>query len=179
MIPAWSSPSPSSSSARIIPLDSTPRSFALPSFVPSGITAPGSATATVWPAATFGAPQTIVRGSPAPTSTWQTVSRSASGCCSAASTLPTTKLVGVADADALDPLDLGAGQVEPLGELLGRQTRVAVLAQPCVAGPSSPNCSRKRRSLSKNSRRSGTPWRSIAIRSMPMPNAKPWTCSGS
>ena len=39
----------------------TPRSFALPSLVPSGITAPGRATGTVWPAATFGAPQTIVR----------------------------------------------------------------------------------------------------------------------
>ncbi len=30
--------------------------------MPSGITAPGRATATVCPAATFGAPQTIVRG---------------------------------------------------------------------------------------------------------------------
>jgi hypothetical protein len=40
-------------------LDSTPRSLAFLSFVPSGMTAPGPATATVWPAATFGAPQTI------------------------------------------------------------------------------------------------------------------------
>ena len=62
MIPSWSSPIPTSSSARIIPLDFTPRSFASPSFVPSGITAPGRATATVWPAATLGAPQTIVLG---------------------------------------------------------------------------------------------------------------------
>ena len=60
MIPSWSSPIPTSSSARIIPCDSTPRSFALPSVEPSGITAPGSATATLCPAATFGAPQTIV-----------------------------------------------------------------------------------------------------------------------
>ena len=62
MIPACSVPIATSSSARIIPLDSTPRSFALPSFVPSGITAPGFATATVCPAATFGAPQTICDG---------------------------------------------------------------------------------------------------------------------
>ena len=91
MIPSWSGPIATSSSARIIPADSTPRSFARLSFVPSGITAPGSATATIWPAATFGAPHTIVRSSPVPTSTVQTVSRSASGCCSALSTRPTRK----------------------------------------------------------------------------------------
>ena len=62
-----------------------------PSFSPPGITAPGRATATVWPAATFGAPQTIVRGPSAPTSTSQTRSRSASGCGSTPSTRPTTK----------------------------------------------------------------------------------------
>ncbi len=38
------------------------------------------ATATVWPAPTWGAPQTIVRGPSSPTSTVQTRSRSASGC---------------------------------------------------------------------------------------------------
>ena len=63
MIPSWSSPIPTSSSARIIPLERTPRSLASPSSVPSGMIAPGSATATVWPAATLGAPQTIVCGS--------------------------------------------------------------------------------------------------------------------
>jgi hypothetical protein len=45
--PEWSSPIPSSSSARIIPLEVTPRSSASPSTVPSGMTAPGRATATV------------------------------------------------------------------------------------------------------------------------------------
>ena len=53
--------------------------------------APGRAAATVWPAATLGAPQTMVRAWPVPVSTWHTVSRSASGCLSAARTLPTTK----------------------------------------------------------------------------------------
>ena len=85
MIPSWSEPSSSSSSARIIPADSIPRSFALPSFWPPGMTAPGSATATVWPVATLGAPQTIVR-SPSPSSTTQTRRRSAFGCCSAETT---------------------------------------------------------------------------------------------
>ena len=92
MIPSWSWPIETSSSARIIPLDGTPRSFARFRRVPSGITAPGSATPTVWPAATFGAPQTIVDTSPSPTATWQTLRRSASGCCSRSSTRPTTKL---------------------------------------------------------------------------------------
>ncbi len=91
MIPAWSSPRPTSSSARIIPLDLTPRSLASPNSVPSGMIAPGRATATVWPAATLGAPQTIVRGSPEPSSTLHTLSRSASGCFSASTTFPTTK----------------------------------------------------------------------------------------
>src|SRR6266540_718105 len=35
------------------------------------------------------------------------------------------------------------------------------------------NCSRNRTSLSKNNRISGMPWRSIAMRSGPMPHAKP------
>jgi hypothetical protein len=73
-----------------MPSDSTPRSLALPSLVPSGITAPGRATGTVWPAATLGAPQTIVR-LPSPASTSQTLSLSASGCFSTERTLPTTK----------------------------------------------------------------------------------------
>ena len=78
MIPAASSPSSSSASERIIPSETTPRSFACFSSVPSGITAPGNATGTSWPAATLGAPQTMVRV-PSPVSTSQTVSRSASG----------------------------------------------------------------------------------------------------
>src|SRR5579884_2711612 len=74
-----------------MPSDSTPRSLTFPRRVPSGITAPGLATATIWPAATFGAPQTICRGAPSPASTAQTLSRSARGCFSALSTRATTK----------------------------------------------------------------------------------------
>ena len=94
MIPGLRSPEGSSSSseaARIIPSETTPRSFACFSFVPSGITAPGRATATVWPASTFGAPHTIVASCSSPRSTVQTFRRSASGCFSALITLPTTK----------------------------------------------------------------------------------------
>src|SRR3954471_14906045 len=91
IVPACSVPMASSSSARIIPSELTPRSLAAPSFVPPGMTAPGRATATVWPPATFGAPQTICATCPPPTSTLQTLRRSASGWRPCSSTLPTTK----------------------------------------------------------------------------------------
>ncbi len=130
MIPSESSPISSSAAERIIPAEVTPRSFASPSFVPPGIVAPGSATATVWPAATLGAPQTIVRGSASPVSTVQTLSRSASGCGSRVTTLPTTKPLPLGRADRADPLDLGPGHRQPHGQLLGPDPGVAVLAQP-------------------------------------------------
>ena len=59
MIPLWSVPSSSSSSARIIPSDIWPRSLRRSSVSPFGSVAPGSATATVAPAPKFQAPQTI------------------------------------------------------------------------------------------------------------------------
>ncbi len=92
-MPPVSSPISSSASERIIPSDSTPLSFALFSFMPPGSTAPGRATGTSCPAATFGAPQTIVR-SPSPVSTAQTLRRSASGCGSTLLTRPTTNPSG-------------------------------------------------------------------------------------
>ena len=128
-MPSGSSPTSSSEAERIIPSEATPRSFALRSFSPPGIRAPGRATATVWPAATLGAPQTIVR-SPSPASTVQTRSRSASGCCSALSTLPTTKPSAEGGPTIADPLDLGPGHHQPLGDLRGLDAGVAVLAQP-------------------------------------------------
>ena len=89
MIPEWSGPISSSRSERIIPFDTTPRSFACSSLWPPGITAPGSATATYAPAPKFQAPQTIWRASPSPTSTVQSWSLSAFGCLPASSTSPT------------------------------------------------------------------------------------------
>src|SRR3954462_4051311 len=91
MIPEWSLPSSTSSSARIIPSESSPRTLRCSSCRPPGSFAPGSATATVAPAPKFHAPQTIWRGSPSPTSTRVSCSRSAFGCLIASSTRPTRK----------------------------------------------------------------------------------------
>ncbi len=91
MIPVWSAPRSTSSSARIIPSDTSPRTFRRSSVSPFGSTAPGSATATVAPAPKFHAPQTIERASPSPTSTLVSCSRSAFGCFTASTTRPTRK----------------------------------------------------------------------------------------
>ncbi len=91
MIPLWSVPRSTSSSARIIPSDISPRSSRRSSVIPFGSVAPGSATATFAPAPKFHAPQTICDGSFSPTSTRQSWSRSAFGCFAASSTSPTRK----------------------------------------------------------------------------------------
>ncbi len=127
--PSASPPSSSSETERIIPSEATPRSFALRSFSPPGIRAPGWATATVWPAATLGAPQTIVR-SPSPVSTLQTRSRSAFGMLLGAEDLADDEALGRGRADGADPLDLGPGHHQPLGDLRDSDPGVAVLAQP-------------------------------------------------
>src|SRR3954451_19603265 len=92
MMPPWSCPSSSSRSDRIIPSETSPRSFRF-SIVnsPPGITPPGTTTATVAPAPKFQAPQTIERGSLSPTSTFVSCSLSALGCFPASSTRPTRK----------------------------------------------------------------------------------------
>ena len=79
MVPGLLAANPSSASDMIMPADATPRSLASLMTSPLGSTPPGSTTATVWPAATLGAPQTMVRGCPSPTSTTQTDNLSASG----------------------------------------------------------------------------------------------------
>ena len=130
-----------------MPADSCPRSLARLSRVPSGSTAPGRATATVCPAATFGAPQTICDGSPAPVSTRQTLSRSASGWRSERRTLPTTKCSSAGDAvrvDASTSVPVIASRVAELERL---EPGIAVVVQP-EQGQPHPNCSRNRRSFS-------------------------------
>ena len=111
-MPSWSSPSPSSSSAQIIPMLTSPR--ILPFLIVTGVgspvsrsgsisTVPTVATGTLCPAATLGAPHTIwtavsppeapgafASGAALPMSTVQTRRRSALGCGSAVSTRPTT-----------------------------------------------------------------------------------------
>ena len=86
--------------------------------------------------------------------------------------------IGARSPQMRDPLELDRVHRERLADLLRRQPRVAVLGQPGV-GSLQRNCSSTRTSFSKNLRRSGIPCLSIAIRSIPMPKANPWTRSGS
>ncbi len=74
---------------------------------------------------------------------------------------------------ALDSLHLHAQERQAVSQLLRGERNVDIVAQP-GEGHSHRNCSRKRRSLSRKTRRSAIPWRSIAIRSTPIPKAKPW-----
>ena len=108
-----------------------------------------------------------------PTVTRVSDSRSARGCFSTASSSPTTTLLPVG-APALDALDLHAEQRQPLGQLLGRQLDVDVLAQPATAAPSSELLQEPQVVLHVQpqvARRRGGGWR---CRSTPIPNAKPW-----
>ena len=86
------------------------------------------------PTPKFQAPQTIARGSPSPTSTFVSCSRSAFGCFAGlehpadAEEAEVAALVG--DAAALDPLDLGGRDREPRRELVERHLDRHVVAQP-------------------------------------------------
>ena len=137
-----------------------------------GRTAPGRATGTRWPGAMLVAPHTISSGSPEPVVTVVSDSRSARGWRSTVRSSPDHHVAPVG-APRLDPLDLHPEQGQPLGERLGGQVDVDELAQPAERHPHR-NCSRKRRSFSMYRRRSPTLWRRLAIRSTPMPKAKPW-----
>src|SRR5581483_1540900 len=76
---------------------------------------------------------------------------------------------------ALDALDLGALGGQQLRELLRSEIHWAELAEPGERNPHAApwNCSRNRTSPSTNSRMSLTPYRTMATRSMPIPNANP------
>jgi hypothetical protein len=80
--------------------------------------------------------------------------------------------------DVGDAIDLDRVHGELLRHLFHGEVRIAVRPQPAL-GDLHRNCSRSRTSFSKNLRRSGTPYLSIAMRSIPMPNAKPWISFGS
>ena len=92
--PSDFSAKPSSDAEHNMPLDSTPRSAALPICVPLGSTAPGSAAGIRMPGRALAAPQTICRISPVPASTSQTLRRSACGCGVVLRILPTTMPCG-------------------------------------------------------------------------------------
>ena len=167
-----------------MPLDSTPRSFA---FLISRFISPASAAAsrrssahgTFCPAATLGAPQTMLQQSrPCPRRLRVTRSLSAFGCGATLFTWPTTMpenspATGVISSTSRPPM------VSALRELVDRHVADRdQLAQP-LHRDLHRNCSRNLRSFSKKRRRSFTPYLSIARRSRPMPNAKPEYFSGS
>ena len=77
-----------------------------------------------------------------------------------------------------DARHLDAGVHETVGGVLGGKLHVHELANPAVRDLHA-NWLKKRRSFSKNSRMSSTPYFSIAIRSTPMSKAQPVTSSGS
>ena len=192
-----------------MPSDSTPRMAALRSLRPFSSTAPVRLTATVSPAWKLSAPQTICLTPPlrSPTSTVQSESLSALGCFWRVTTLPTTKRARLSASRGApthsmfstslpDMLSSSARSsscrrtdvlTQPAdGTLIallldGRLValRPAPLRRPVCARAAHQNCSRKRTSLSKNRRRSGMLCLSMAMRSTPMPKAKPETCSGS
>ena len=82
------------------------------------------------------------------------------------------------DAVGVHAVDLGPRHGEPGRELERLEPGIAVVVEPEQRQPH-PNCSRNRRSFSYMSRRSLTPCLRKAIRSIPIPNAKPWIRSGS
>ena len=78
----------------------------------------------------------------------------------------------VRDADVGDALDLERRDGETLRDRRRRRRSLDVLPEPAHGDPHQ-NCLAKRRSLRQSSRRSGNSWRSIAMRSRPIPNANP------
>ena len=95
IMPSWLLPIPHSSSAQIIPSDTSPRIFAFPitkgSLPTISISVPTKATTTFCPAATLGAPHTIGSNTSPPTFTVVKRKRSALGCVSHVTTSPITK----------------------------------------------------------------------------------------
>ena len=83
----------------------------------------------------------------------------------------------VGHAAALDPLDLGGRDREPLRQLRQRHLERDVLPQPGDRDPQ--NCLSTRRSPSQSARMSGKSYFSCATRSIPQPKANPLHSSGS
>ena len=134
MIPLWSVPRSTSSSARIIPSETSPRSLRRSSVRPFGSTAPGSATATVAPAPKFHAPQTIERGSLLADVDLRQLEPVGIRVLLRLEHLADEEELEVAvpvrDAAAHDAVDLAAREDEPSRELLDGQVELDVLAQP-------------------------------------------------
>ena len=177
MIPAWSVPRPISSSARIIPRDSSPRSGRSS----SGAGKPGSST----PGQTDrdGGADAEVPGAAddlarlalphVDLAELELVGvRVLLGRDDLADAQVREVVAHVGDADVDHAVDLERRDGEPAGDLVRGRVDADVLAQPGERD-SHQNCLEKRRSLRQSSRRSGNSCRSIAIRSRPQPKAKP------
>ena len=174
MIPSESSPRPSSAAEQSIPLDSTPRIFARFSFMPLGNVVPTGANGLFRPGRTLGAPQTTSTCSPPAPATWQTLSRSAPGCFATSTISPTTT------PSRPSPWRSSSSTSWPI--MVSRWASVSVsmdgsthsrnhFSENFIVRTDQLNWRRKRRSFSKNVLRSRTPYRSMARRSIPMPNA--------
>ena len=77
-------------------------------------------------------------------------------------------------APAVDALDLHPEQRQALGELLRRQVDVDVVAQPATAAPSSELLQEAQVVLEEQAQVGDAVLEHLAIRSGPIPNAKPW-----
>ena len=112
-----------------MPSERTPRSSTPSMRVPSGRAHPGSTTGTIWPAATFGAPQTIRTGAGPPH--FNLADGQAVGPrVGAALQHPSDDDARKAAAQVLDALGLQAGHGQAVDQLFGRRVDVHVLAQP-------------------------------------------------
>ena len=183
MIPAWSSPRPTSSSARIIPREGWPRSSRSSSGTSrigqeragerdrdrrAGLEVPGAAD----DLARVALPHVDLADA-------QPVGvRVRADLEHAADEEAADVAVDVRHADVDDRSTSSDEIDEPARDLLGRRVDGDVLAEPGERSAHQ-NCPSSRGSLRQSSRRSGIPCRSTAIRSSPQPNAKPVYRSGS
>ncbi len=178
MIPSWSVPIATSSSARIMPLDSWPRSLAFLRLRAVGHhrAGPGDRDGLAGGDVRRAADdlRRLARAGVDEADAEPVGVRVAAGL----EHLADDEVLERGDAVRVHAVDLGPGQREPGRELERLEPGVAVVVEPEQRQPH-PNCSRKRRSFSYMSRRSLTPCLRKAIRSIPIPNAKPWIRSGS
>ena len=176
MIPEWSGPSSTSSSARIMPSESSPRTLRRSSSSPFGSTAPGRATrdrraGAEVPGAADDLPR--LRLADVDAAELEPVGVRVLGRLHHPADEEAAEVaVGVGHAAALDPLDLRGRDREPRGELLERHVERDVVGEPGDRNAHQ-NCVRTRRSPSQSGLMSGMSYSSWATRSMPHPKANP------
>ena len=159
-IPSWSSEIPNSEKLHNMPNEGCPRNFAFLILKLPGNTAPTLATATLSPWRQFGAPQTISINSSSPTLIFVTRSLSASGCWPHSTTSPTTTplnspATGSTPSTSRPAIVIWSAscslEISGFTHSLSHFSLNFILSRPYL------NCFRKRRSFSKNARKSFTP----------------------